>query len=240
MIVDCFTFNDELDMLELRLRALNDAVGAFVLVEAPVTFQGDPKPLHFDEHRERFSPWLHRIVHVVADELPGGDNPWLRENLQREAMVKGLRQLGLAGIDTVVVADVDEIWDPETLRRPDPFLVLLQTMIVYDWRWQHPEPWDGPTATTWDTIRKCGPSPMTIVRNCRLHHRPPRKRSGWHLSWFGGPDANLSKLDSFSHTEIKERALDGLRSGRFADEGIHVDGVPLVPFAGERPWWAEP
>lgn len=44
-IVDAFPFYNELDMLEFRLKELWDTVDHFVLVEATVSYVGNPKPL---------------------------------------------------------------------------------------------------------------------------------------------------------------------------------------------------
>ena len=38
MIYDCFTFRDEFDMLEIRLRILDRVVDKFVICEADRTF----------------------------------------------------------------------------------------------------------------------------------------------------------------------------------------------------------
>ncbi len=43
-IYDCFTFYNELDLLELRLQELYDHVNYFVLVEGNRTFQNNSKP----------------------------------------------------------------------------------------------------------------------------------------------------------------------------------------------------
>jgi beta-1,4-mannosyl-glycoprotein beta-1,4-N-acetylglucosaminyltransferase len=40
MLIDCFTFFNELDMLECRLEYLYDKVDQFVLVEADITHSG--------------------------------------------------------------------------------------------------------------------------------------------------------------------------------------------------------
>jgi hypothetical protein len=227
MIVDCFTFADELDMLEHRLTELDEAADFFVLVEASVTFQGNPKPLVYATNRERFARWRDRIVHVVAD-LPAGPNNWLRENTQREHMMIGLDRLHAADDDIVVIADVDEIW--RNLRRPDPLLVFEQTMYVYSFDWVHPDPWPGPVAVTAGLLRRLPESPFTVCRYCRTHDRPERITDGGeHLTWFGGIEATLRKIDSFSHTEPSMLAIrPRLADGSLARDGIHIDGTKLV------------
>ena len=47
MIYDCFPFNNELDILEIRLNILNDVVDKFILVEASKTQSLLDKPFYF-------------------------------------------------------------------------------------------------------------------------------------------------------------------------------------------------
>ena len=41
MIYDCFIFNNEIDLLELRLSILDDVVDKFVIIEGDKTFSGN-------------------------------------------------------------------------------------------------------------------------------------------------------------------------------------------------------
>ncbi|HZX73462.1 MAG TPA: hypothetical protein VFE57_03515, partial [Cyclobacteriaceae bacterium] len=70
MVVDCFTFFNELDLLEIRLNILNETVDRFVLVEATRTFQNNPKPLYFNENKKRFEAFLPKITHIIVDDYP--------------------------------------------------------------------------------------------------------------------------------------------------------------------------
>ena len=53
-IYDCFTFYNELDLLEIRLNILLPSVAYFVLVESTKTYSGVRKKLFFNENKERF------------------------------------------------------------------------------------------------------------------------------------------------------------------------------------------
>ena len=44
-IIDTFTFFNELELLEFRLRLLDGYVDHFVIAESNLTHAGDPKPL---------------------------------------------------------------------------------------------------------------------------------------------------------------------------------------------------
>lgn len=72
MVYDIFTFFNELDLLEIRLKILNDKVDFFVLIECTETFSGKPKPLYYNENKELFKEWEHKIIHHVTDNPPAG------------------------------------------------------------------------------------------------------------------------------------------------------------------------
>lgn len=122
MIYDCFTFFNELELLELRLHELAGVVDKFVLVEATQTHTNQPKPLHYQENRARFSAFHGQIIHVVVDDLPVSDDPWIPENFQRNCIARGLT--GCRPDDFVLVSDLDEIPRAravEKMRREIPF-----------------------------------------------------------------------------------------------------------------------
>ena len=127
MIYDCFTFFNELDVLEIRLNVLNEAVDRFVLVEATRTHHGEEKPLLFAANKSRFAPFLDKIVHIVVDDFAPveeyiaspSSNPkkwsWAYENHQRHEIVRGL--VRLKDDDVVIVSDLDEIPTVEAVRK---------------------------------------------------------------------------------------------------------------------------
>jgi beta-1,4-mannosyl-glycoprotein beta-1,4-N-acetylglucosaminyltransferase len=92
-IIDCFTFFNELKMLELRLTELNDVVDYFVLVESTKTFSNNDKQLFYKENKHLFEKFNDKIIHIIVDEFPEGDN-WSREVYQRNAIQRGLNLIG--------------------------------------------------------------------------------------------------------------------------------------------------
>ena len=50
-VIDIFSFNGELDVLEIRFNILNDVVDQFIICESDETFTGIKKPLYFFENR---------------------------------------------------------------------------------------------------------------------------------------------------------------------------------------------
>jgi len=69
-IYDCFTFNDELDLLEIRLEELYDHVDHFVLVESRQTHARFPKKLYYQENKERYKKYSKKIIHIIMDMPP--------------------------------------------------------------------------------------------------------------------------------------------------------------------------
>jgi beta-1,4-mannosyl-glycoprotein beta-1,4-N-acetylglucosaminyltransferase len=116
MVFDCFTFFNELDILEIRLNTLNDVVDKFVLVEATKTHQGNDKPLFYNENKSRYAAFADKIIHVIIDTFPAIDasSAWTLERYQREMIAEGLKTAKPG--DTILISDVDEIPDPEKIK----------------------------------------------------------------------------------------------------------------------------
>lgn len=123
MIYDCFSFYNELDLLEIRLNELVNAVDRFVLVEAEMTHNGDSKPLYYADNKARFARFTDKIIHVVVgvDDFRAAESgktfqekAWMRLNIQRNAISKGLE--GCNGDDVVIISDLDEIPRAESVR----------------------------------------------------------------------------------------------------------------------------
>lgn len=228
-VFDCFTFFDELDLLECRLEELDDVVDRFVLVEALQTFQGNPKPAHFAMNRRRFERWLPKIISIVVPQLTGPSS-WAREDQQRDAIAEALG--GAADPDDLILlSDVDELPTAESIRRVRLWGVTAfeQRMCCFAVDWQHPTPWQGTLAA-----RRRYIGSFAALRRER-DVAPRIQNAGWHLSWLGGDSANMSKLAAFSHTELVDSITSGIASGAYR-RGMHVDGVAMLPVEVDGTW----
>jgi len=195
MIVDCFTFFNELDMLEYRLSVI--PADKFVLVEATKTFSGKDKELFYEKNKARYQKWADKIVHVVVD-FPETEDAWARERFQRDAIDRGLNQLTLSEFDTIIISDVDEIPNPVILSRPYIGLYALrQHAYYYNLTCFTTNSWLFPRIMNWGAY-KANRSPQTC-RTSRVNGII--ENGGWHLSYFGDTEFIRTKLVSFSHTE---------------------------------------
>lgn len=115
MIYDCFSFYNELDLLEIRLNTLDSVVDKFVLVEATKTHNGQEKPLYYQENVKRFAPFHGKIIHIIVDSFPEIESAWTLENYQRNQIIRGLQ--GARDDDIVLLSDLDEIPNPELVNK---------------------------------------------------------------------------------------------------------------------------
>ncbi len=134
MIYDCFTFFNELDLLEIRLNVLDEVVDKFVLVESTKTHQGKPKPLNFDLNKERYKKFENKIIHIIVADFPSDENDsaWTLERYQREMIVRGLKDCRKE--DLIIVSDVDEIPSPESIKSASSskgISLFMQKMYYY-------------------------------------------------------------------------------------------------------------
>ena len=231
MLVDTFMFYNEFDVLELRLECLDRYVDRFVLVEAEVNHVGGPKPLYFNENKERYAKWLHKIEHIIvkADEAPKDENPWAREKYQRECVLRGLTDVPNESI--VMISDVDEI--PDMTKVPFEKLPHLVTS-VHMWMFEYSldylftgEPWFGTVITNCELFKRAGPNHL---RDNRWKF-PCFRAAGWHLSSFGSHMHIWQKFQTYAHAKdphIAHWTPELLQE--MIESGMHTDGqTQLIP-----------
>lgn len=113
MIYDCFQFFNELDILKLRLHVMDPVVDRFVICEATETFSGMKKPLYYEEHKDMFREFAHKIIHVVIEDTPAGYTHD-RDTFQKNAVIRGLKDC--TDGDIIIFSDLDEIPNPERIK----------------------------------------------------------------------------------------------------------------------------
>lgn len=226
MLYDCFIFFNELDLLEIRLNELDSVVDKFVIVEADKTFQNTKKGFVFEQNKERYKKFLHKIIHIKLTKYPlflpiiNPFTPWKLEFYQRDSIVKGLA--GCQPNDIVMISDVDEIPNPSVIKqyldngvndiyglKMDMFMYYLNNKLIFD---------DGSNMSKEES--KDGIWHCTAMLPYRLLKKKPYKirktimrtkrrgevykiipNAGWHFTYLGGAKKIIEKLESFSHTE---------------------------------------
>ena len=115
-IYDCFSYWDEDLLLDLRLNLLNKYVDYFVIIKGNKTWQNKPKKLKFS--LENFKKFKDKIIYVQVQDMPDGDNPYLRENYQRNSITRGIKNA--KDDDIILISDLDEIPNPSSIRNFNP------------------------------------------------------------------------------------------------------------------------
>lgn len=237
MIYDCFSFFNELDLLEIRLQILDPVVDRFVLVEATRTFQKKTKPLYFEKNKARFEKFLPKIEHIVVDKYPSflkklrKPTPWDYENAQRESMLVGLKNA--RPNDQIIVSDVDEIPRPELVRQyaGNPGIKVFQQRLYYffinnlcvklneknpEYYARHNQNglgfWYGTVMLPYHTLQQ----QVKTIKKARLLRdlNEPQvtmlKDAGWHFSYLGGAKMVAAKLAAYAHNENNTDQLQNI------------------------------
>lgn len=212
-IYDTFMFFNELDLLELRMEILNEHVDYFVINEATTTFSGSPKPLYFDDNRDRYKKFKKKIIHHVFSESKPEWNEWDRDRLQKESITETLRSC--KSDDVIFYSDADEIPNFKKINFPieNYRLYICQQDCYYYYfntLWENLMPgnsfWGGTKFSTWDMLRK---NSIDEFRNSKSDWRKHNKdkttfipKCGWHFSFLGGKEKIKLKIQSYAHTEM--------------------------------------
>lgn len=203
-IVDTFTFYNELDILMLRLSELYDTVDHFVICEATYTHAGHPKPLFYQENKDRFMAFQDKIIHVVVNDMPNTRNAWDNERFQRNAISRGIDQLHLNDEDLIMISDCDEIPDPDTLREIDVKEIAALNMDLYYYNIEsYIGDW-GASKIMRFRVYKTNPNPDSFRRRREQTIIP---NGGWHLSYFGDVSFIQNKLQNFAHQEFNNQHI---------------------------------
>lgn len=247
MIIDCFCFFNELDLLEIRLNELNDVVDYFILVESTKTQTLLDKSLYFEENRKRYEKFSHKIVQVIVDKFPSLEfGTWQMENYQRNCIIQGIKLLLENGFieksDIILLSDLDEIPNKELLKNLNfenqisfkmsynPFYVNLTT---------ENKTWIGTTAIKLSEAIKNNYTPQDL-RN-RKDHVNIIENGGIHFGYQGGKEkvykkfysciepmdkSLLSSFDDFSK-QFDEKIKDG---GSFLFSDKKDDSIKLIKY----------
>lgn len=239
-VIDCVPFFNENPIWQLRYETLHQVVDEFVVVEARHTHAGKRKDLVFKN--------LHANVnyHVVDLPEPALDETTIpatrrREMFQRNAIVAAIiEQLPYVEDDDIILlSDCDEIPNPdvvESLKKhglPDGHVVIFrQKLCYYNLNTTAGYVWQGTRAVRWRDMRALSPH---IVRygiaqpDQHYPHYLIGYPGGWHLSYFGGPDAVRTKMQSFLHQELVNPEVIAQAEARIA-AGQDVYGRETTAF----------
>ena len=248
MIIDSFMFNDELDILELRLGQLEKSVDYFVFNEMRTTHSGKSKPLYYLDNKEKFSRWGSKIIHGIFERGPGGS--WELETAQRADLQRLVMSLNPRGEDTLSTSDCDEIPNPEVLLSYTPSMGLRNLkQFTYWYNFNHLMDYGSRSSSR---ARLGTVQNMHDAGGLGNFHGGPKDdmdpnfpfidKAGWHCSYFSeGLERVRRKVNSFAHDDLSpfingrtdKQLADDIYNGRNIYHLIGVGGSKLVPILPE-------
>ena len=219
-IYDCFLYNNEDEILDLRLNILNNKVNFFIIVESEYTHTGKKKKLAFN--KDKFKEFSDKIIYLQCKTYINGvdknKTAWKNENLQRDYISTGFKNIDKE--DYIIISDIDEIPNLDSLNQDDlqrKIISFKQRSFIYKYNICEKYP-------TWLGSKMCKlkylKSPQWLrnlkvtkkYKNFRIdkiffsksyeHDYTIIENGGWHFSWIGSLDYIKSKIKDTAHTEI--------------------------------------
>lgn len=203
-VIDCFTFFNELELLELRLATLDSKVDHFVLVESTTTFTGKRKPLFYLENKDRFAKYTHKIKHYIYPGIENISNPWLNESNQRNYGWLAKDDLALEDTDLFIISDIDEIPKlTDTITTLTAPKVFKQILSYYHVNYRQTERWRGSIIAPSSTIKTLQNlrnvySMRPVYPDTVFDETNSIEDGGWHFSYLGSADRLKYKIESYS------------------------------------------
>ena len=216
MIVDTTLFNDEFDMLDIRLELTKNYVDRWVICEGNRTMSGKPKPYHLTNAIERYAALGDRF-RVICLDIPESWSNWDIENGQRAALLPGYQDCDPN--DVIMHSDLDEILNPELV--PEILSMLDQhdcpiscglEMYIYRFDQKLDRGWQGNVVARKRHFR----DPCTLYKgpDAGVGHAQKRKirtgsmgfprPAGWHWGWMGSDTVVANKVRSCIETQHRD------------------------------------
>lgn len=218
-VISVLTYNGESDILRLHLSILGGYVDRFIICEAKTTFTRHPKPLYFFRDQRYFKPWWSQIEYYVIDDdyseeelatarsSPNtvGAAHWTWEFLQKERMMKAIEQQKPKDDDVLLIGDVDEIVDINSLGQNTPYKARLRVYSYY-LNNESSEPFWGTLVAKYGDIKDKCLNEMRSDKNLRTTDG----FQGWHFTSMGGLKEVQRKLnDSYTPDSYNMNIIPG-------------------------------
>ena len=208
---DCFMYNNEELLLDLRLNILSKYVKKFILVESTIDHQGNKKKNFFKI--ENFDKFKDKIIHLRIEDFPKElSGTWERENFQRNYISKSINNL--LDDDYIIISDIDEIPNFDNLKNFEKykFTAFQQSNFCYKFNMKNI------TYPNWYGSKLCKKkylkSPQWLrnqkVKEYSFFHFYKIKwniikNGGWHFSFLMKPTEIIKKIKSFAHDEFNKK-----------------------------------
>jgi beta-1,4-mannosyl-glycoprotein beta-1,4-N-acetylglucosaminyltransferase len=168
------------------------------------------------ENKERFSPFLDKVIHHVFDpkEYP---YPWYVENEQRNQLKEV--EFDFKDGDIFLLSDADEIMKSESVAALKEMKELnsactsimqmsygyINAVIQEPW---HHKGWRGTVILPYKEFHNFSLNKWRDLKDTL----PRYEDSGWHFSFMGGANRIKQKLESYAHSEFNNNAFTDINT----------------------------
>jgi len=220
MIIDAFTYFNEKELVELRIKYLNESIDYFVIIEADHTHTGKEKQWNFPKilnnnlkefsHKIKYHKFKIDLQKAEAEKYtnyPGKTmgRSWRIESMQRNYIREACKEF-LAN-DIIIISDLDEIPSKDKINfinssnfKEIAPVAFGQSLFHLNCNYLNIEKWIGSIAVTKELIDKYEPQIFRDNKS-RISHLT---ESGWSLSSFGGIERVREKFAAFCHEELNK------------------------------------
>lgn len=212
---DCFTFFNELDVLEIRLKEMWDTTDYFVIAESNLSHSGKPKDYILLDNWERFKPYADKIRRIQVDDMPATDNSWVREKFQRFSLGRGLEDM--SPDDIIIVSDLDEIPRAEAVdmikEDENNYDKYILTIPMFQYKINYMKIYERSKQRNIMLTRGRAFTNAQQEREFTFPWVPTPKdtvyidHGGWHFTYFGDDQNAIVKIKNFAHTETDRQEL---------------------------------
>ena len=210
-IIDCFLYNGEDEILDLRIQELDSIIDEFWIIEGEYTFTGIPKELKFKKQAlSRKWPLSKIKYYPYSPQSPLSDDPWANELAQRNHIGSLIDECN--SDDLILFSDVDEIPKPEAVltARIDVWsqcfgfemsthYFKLNFTLIEPPRFAK-QVWS--IAFVADVLRIHTAQQLRMGIRDRSIQARILDNGGWHFSYLMNEDQIHDKIKSFSHQEF--------------------------------------
>ena len=219
-VYDCFLYNNEDLILDIRLNTLDRYVDYFVIVESAFTHSGFRKKLNFK--LEKFNKFKKKIIYIVVKKLPVKvkhfylrkifyHKNFVREQFQRNQIMRGLKNANPN--DLIIISDIDEIPNLSKIdfNLVDKCTIFYQRVfrLKLNLECKNEYPWQGSRILKFKHLNSPQEIRNIIVKRIKPWqiHRfflNPKyiEYGGWHFTSILPLNKVINKLKSGAHGEI--------------------------------------
>ena len=257
MVIDTFLFNDEFDMLDLRLELSKDYVDRWIILEGNRTWSGKLKPYYLTQRLHTYQSKYGDKFHVICLDIPADYKDWQCENFSRASLQQGIDLLDAN--DIVIHSDLDEILDSNALskivnlvnKNNQPVCCTLD-MFIYHFDQQTHRTWEGHVIAKKHMFQ----NPQQLYkgdqhkRKNRAHCTRFSNIAGWHWTWMGDDARIQSKVISNIESQYRDpdQVLESFKTGNpelainHKCKTIYVDYQypnDVLAVIKKYPWWTD-